>query len=240
MPARPRASHVEEILLAAGLVDEVQLRSVQTHQAQWGGRITRIIVDLGFADMDAVASAIAAALGIQVVHLGKLPRDRAPLAKLDAAYCEEHAIFPFELRERVLTLAMADPTGLDVIDAVQARYGARVVTALASELEIENAIRVHYRGLPPRKFSDRARKAISRPEFQASPGALELDTSTPPPFATQETQARDLLEALTAEGQLGEEELARLEAARINQDKMTTILRAVTALLTEKGVLKPG
>jgi hypothetical protein len=237
MPARTRPSRVAEILLASGLVDEVQLRSVHAHQAQWGGRMTRIIVDLGFADMDAVASALAAALGTQVVHLGRLPRDRALLAKLDAAYCEEHAVFPFELRDRALILAMADPTELDVIDAVQARYGARVVPALASELEIENAIRVHYRGLPPRKFSDRARRAVSRAEFQAPPGALELDTSRPPPFATQETQARDLLDALTAEGQLGEEELARLEAARVNQDKMSTILRAVTALLTEKGVL---
>lgn len=231
MPTRSRSSRVEEILVAAGLVDEVQLRSARAHQEQWGGRMTRIIVDKGFADMDEVAGALARALGTQVVHLGNLPHDAAVLSKLAAAYCEEHAVFPVELRERTLTLAMADPTELDVIDTVQARYGARVTPALASELEIENAIRVHYRRLPPRKFSDRARKAISRAEFQSPKGALELDTSAPP----RPDQARD---ALPAEGALTEEALARLEAARLNQEKLATILRAVSELLAEKGVLR--
>lgn len=245
MALKQSTTQVSEILRKAGLVDELQLRSAFARLDQWGGRLTSVLGDMGIVDGEQVADALAKAMRLPTIHLGMATRDGGALARLDPAYCAEHGIFPVSLKDRVLTLAMADPTEIDVIDHVASKVGARVAVVVAAEAEISAAIGKHYRGQATPVGNNLARRAFTS-EVPAVPGGdLELDDAAPPPPgvpAHRNPSANTMLDEMfdesapkAAEGGFTEAELTRLEAAKANQEKASAILRALEALLTEKG-----
>lgn len=224
-----------KIILKANLIDELQLRSAMAKLGSWGGRLPKVLADLGFADEEELTAAIGKALGHPVTHLGKILKDTHALAKLDVKFCDEHAVFPVSLKDRVMSLAMVDPSELNVVDAVKVRSGVRVQPLLASETSIRNAILKHYRGQEPRVVSNRARKAVTR---EVSTDAdFKLDVVMAPSLANRSTTQESLRKSAGTAFTQGE--LAKLEAARANQSKTATILKAVEELLTEKGLLPP-
>ncbi|PZR14977.1 MAG: general secretion pathway protein GspE [Archangium gephyra] len=256
MALRPNVAKLRDLLLKAKVVDEFQMRAAMGRLEQWGGRLTGVIVDMGFTDDETMVQTLSQALRLPVAHLGMVPKDSALLAKVDPAFCDEHAIFPVSLKDRVATIAVSDPTELDTIDRLQSKLGARVQMVIAPESEIRAAIARHYRNevVPAaRKNNNRARDA----HIEATKGQLfELDDRAPPKpgeasadagpseawmkkAPSANTMLDDFLEdeGPTNEG-LNAEELKRLEAARENQLKANAILRALQTLLTEKGYLR--
>ncbi|ATB31069.1 general secretion pathway protein GspE [Melittangium boletus] len=147
--AAPR-NRIGEILVKARVIDEMQLRSALAQHDQWGGRLSRIISDMGITAEDTLTQAIAEGLGMQRVQLGT-SKDPGALAKLDVTFAEQKGIFPVSLRDngKTLVLAMSDPTDLATIDKVAAISRTRVITMVAGDREIENAIQRHYRNMEP-------------------------------------------------------------------------------------------
>ena len=125
--------------------------------------------------------------------------------------------------------------------------------AVASENEIRAAIAKHYRGqtVPAtRRQDNRARDAhiaatsgeVFELDMTRAPGEGQVAASQAwmnrPPSAN--TMLDEFLEEEPAAGSDGftPEELARIDAAVENQAKAAAILRALQALLTEKGYLR--
>jgi hypothetical protein len=248
MAIKPNAARVGEILKKAGLIDDLQLRSALGRLEQWGGRLTSVLADMGFVDGEEVANALARALRLPTVHLGMVPRDGAALARVDPAYCTQHGVFPVSLKDRVLTLAMADPTEIDVVDYLAAKVGARVSVAVASEAEIAAAIAKHYFGKAAPMGNNLARRAVTSSMPPFGDMELELDDAPPPPrdetpaSSSRNPSANTMLDemfdgagAQAGQGGFTEAELQRLETVRVNQEKAGIILRALEALLAEKG-----
>ncbi len=252
MALRTNVGKLRDLLVKARVIDEFQARAAMGRLEQWGGRLTGVILDMGFCDDETMTTALSKALGLPVVHLGMVHKDSALLAKIDAAFCSEHGIFPVSLQGRVATIAVSDPTELDTIDALSSKLGARVQMQVASENEIRAAIAKHYHGSAGpavRQDKNRARDA----HITATQGEVfELDTSSPPKTEASAAQAwmnrppsaNTLLDEFLDDGDgapktnsFTPEELTRLEAARVNQAKAGAILKALQALLTEKGYL---
>jgi hypothetical protein len=219
-------SRVAEILVKAKLVDELQMRAAQASHDQWGGRLGKVVVDMGFTTDDAVADALAKALFLRRHPLGNLPRDPTALAKIDADYADRNAVFPAGMRDngKTLLLAMADPTDLQVVDEVAMKARCRVITVVAGEREIEAAILRNYRGIDARKaarhstpleldkagFFHRAGEAmVGEDDFQVvdmggygvmhSPAELDREASRPEAQireANALSSARDMLEEI--------------------------------------------
>ncbi|MBI3182702.1 MAG: general secretion pathway protein GspE [Myxococcales bacterium] len=166
MAARDR---IAEILVKAEVIDDLQLRSASSQQAQWGGRIAKIVVEMRFAKEDAVTKAIGDALGMQAVQLGTVQKDPAALSKVELSFAEEKGIFPVQLKDngRTLVLAMANPTDLETIDAVGRKVRARVQPVLSGEGDIRRAILRHYRNVEP--------------ELLGGPSAQAPRAAEPPP-----------------------------------------------------------
>ncbi len=219
--------------MKAGLVDELQVRSAVARQAQWGGRLGKHVMELGFARDEAVAGALAAALGLQRIELDKFPRDPAALSKVDAQTAEQKGVFPYAFREngKTLWLAMADPTDLATVDEIAARSGCRVRVAVAGEMEVVAAIWRHYKNQEPPGQSARGGASFERPH------ALELEDDPPrdtplsgytPPHGTP-------IASSAAGGD--PEEIARL---RRELEKATTVLRALIDTVVAKGFVTPA
>ena len=250
-PARPN-TRLKDLFTKAGVVDELQMRSALRHQEQWGGRLTQVVVELGFADEETLADAISSSLRMPRVKLGTIGKDGVALSKVEEQTCTDLGVFPVMVKDRALTLAMADPTDVNSIDLVQARAAIRVVPVCASESEITAAIARHYRGEQFHAQPNKARRAVTAdvPVSGRADNFLELDMEPPDEPATKKTRTSTLSDVMRAppgvntlldemmgdeEGSFSAEDLERLEAARANQEKASTILRVVTQLLKEKG-----
>lgn len=158
-------SRVGEILLKAKVLDELQLRSARAQHDQWGGRLGKIVADMGLADEDTITAAIAKSSGLQQVQLGHLQKDQNALSRLDVKFAEQHAVFPMSLKDngKTLVLAMADPTDLELMDAVASKARARIQPVVAGEREIQHAILRYYKNQDPAAVeAPRARQAVRR------------------------------------------------------------------------------
>src|SRR5579862_5517419 len=71
-----------EVLLKAGIVDEMQLKSATAYCEQWGKRLPRVLAELGFANEDEVLEVLGQATRTPVVHLGNTLRDNGALKAL--------------------------------------------------------------------------------------------------------------------------------------------------------------
>ncbi|QSQ20159.1 general secretion pathway protein GspE [Pyxidicoccus parkwayensis] len=149
--AAPSRNRIGEILVKARVIDDLQLRSALATQDQWGGRLSRIVADMGLASEETIAEAICQGMGMQRVQLGNITRDVGALARVDVSLAEQKGVFPVSLKDngKTLVLAMADPTDLATLDQVAAKSRARVVVMVASEREIAHAILRHYRNQEP-------------------------------------------------------------------------------------------
>lgn len=249
MALRPNVTKLKDVLLKAGVVDEFQMRSALGRLEQWGGRLTGVLVDMGLVDDETLINALANAFRLPVMHLGLVTKDSMLLSKVDIGFCEEHALFPVSLRDRVATIAVSDPTQLDPIDTLQKRLGARVQMVISPEPEIRAAIAKHYRGQDiasnkqPRNNAREAHIAATKGE------AFELDLSEPPSadgssreaFMKKAPSANTMLDEFMDDeapksAELTDEELKRLGEVQKNQARTSAILRALQELLAEKGV----
>lgn len=237
-----RSNRVGDILLKAKLIDPLQLRSALARHDQWGGRLAKIVVDLGFAPEDAIVDVLAKELFLKRVQLGQLVKDAQALRKVDARYCEEHAVFPVSLKDsgKTLVLAMADPTDLQVVDEVAMKARARVLVMCAGEGEIQTAVARYYHDREPARAANARRFTLEQPAFEVEPVEVQrngLFDSAPEGGASAGQLLEEILSPAREEA-LAAEALARLEVVRENQEKSSLVLRALTELLEEKGALQ--
>ncbi len=226
MPNARTQQRFADALLRARLVDDLQLKSALAHVEQWGVRLPRALAELGFADEDEMVEILAKSIGCPVVHLGNVLRDNGAMRALGVEFCEEHSVFPVTLKDRVLTLAMPDPTDLKVMDEAGSRAKGRVVPVMAAESEIRSAIAKNFRGQEVPASRRGAMNKVRRSEASAEDfpaGSLTGALAFTPELTRQAPEFSD-------------DEAHRLEMAFQNQAKVGAILRAVQELLVAKGL----
>ena len=108
-----------KLLVGAGLLDQDGLAHVLEVQARDGGSLGRIAAELGLADEESVARAIAAGLTLPFSDLvtGELP-DAAGLP-LPPKFCQKRLIVPLGIKGRSVRLAMANPLDHATIQDVE-------------------------------------------------------------------------------------------------------------------------
>jgi hypothetical protein len=144
-----KANRLGEMLLEAGLIDRFQLESALSMQRNLGGRIGSALVKLGYLPEETILEFLETQAKFMRVSLAELTIDREVLSLIPADRLKQLLVIPVELRqqgkEKILRVAMTDPTNLRLIDDLQFATGCRVLPLLASEEEIREALQ---RNLP--------------------------------------------------------------------------------------------
>lgn len=130
-----------EILFDLGLLTEEQLKSSLAEQAQSGEKLGRILVRKGILTEQQLMETLEFTLGIPQVQLSKMNIDPETVKLLPPQIIRLHRILPISRRKNILTLAMVDPLNHQAIDDVRMATNLDVVPVLASEKEIDTAIR---------------------------------------------------------------------------------------------------
>lgn len=131
------------------MVTQYQLQSALAQQRSWGGRLGSNLVRLGYLKEADLASFLGRQLKVPFVDLASHQPSPHVLKVIPLPLAEKYMIFPIELREKRLVLAMTDPSDFAVLEEVQFVTGYRVDPLVALESSIRAAIDRYYKGKIP-------------------------------------------------------------------------------------------
>jgi type IV pilus assembly protein PilB len=137
-------STLGEILLREKVLTADQLRSAQEFQRKHDVSLGSAIIAQGFVTAEEMAQGLSRQLGYPYIDLDQFEvyPDVISLVTVDAA--KKYMIMPIHRIRSFLTLAMVDPTDLDVIEDIRFRTGLSIQPVIASESGIMNAINKYY------------------------------------------------------------------------------------------------
>jgi hypothetical protein len=136
-----------EMLLEAGVIDQIQLNAALGHQKKWGGRLGQALVDLKLTSEARIVEALSHKFGYEVVQVEGLqggPLLEAALKLLPREVASQYNVLPYAADTSTVSVAMSDPGNISVVDEIRFRAGRRVRVALAGDREIAAAVRRFY------------------------------------------------------------------------------------------------
>jgi type IV pilus assembly protein PilB len=253
MSDRPR---VGEILVAAGIIDDMQLTSALGEQSRWGRRLGVTLIKLGMVEEGHLIRALAKQLDLPVASLaGKKIPDRV-IALVPASVASEHCVIPLFTRGDApngqLYLGMEDPSNLAVLDDLSFRTGMEIYPVMVGPSEIGEAIDRYYHGHrganggAPRSDPFRGEATMSAVSLRivtddtAQPGTAPAPIATEPSTvqAVEPPASRDNeIELSERDAQLPEGLVDNLTRALEETERTRIVAKAMAHLLIEKGLL---
>jgi type IV pilus assembly protein PilB len=138
------ATKLGQLLIEANLITEEQLKEAMEIQKRQGGRLGSNLVKLGYITEEKLVSFLSKFWGVPAVNLSEYKVDPSLLKLIPVEIARKYIIFPVARVGSTLTLAMADPSNIFVIDDVKFMTGYNVEPVVASESSILNAISTYY------------------------------------------------------------------------------------------------
>ena len=160
------------LLVERGLITEKVLSEALQRQVIFGGRLGTNLMEMGALREDAVLKMLADQHRVPYPenrHFENIPRD--VLDSIPKYLLEKHLIIPISAEKNRVTLAMTDPTRLDVIDEVSFRTNKVIDPVVATELRITQALE-RYLGIRRKARFISTGTAQAPAEIKAEPEAI--------------------------------------------------------------------
>ncbi len=139
-----RPQRLGDILVKTGLITPEQLQQALAEQKNSGMRLGYTLVKLGFVEETEITKMLARQYHIPAVDLTQFQVDSKVIKLVPPEVASKHTVLPLKREGRTLTLAMADPTNVSVLDDLKfiTRYDIHPV--VAGEYTLKNAIDRYY------------------------------------------------------------------------------------------------
>src|SRR4030042_6917650 len=138
------SAKVGQLLITSQVITEGQLREAVSLQRREGGRLGTNLVKLGYITEDKLVSFLSGQWGVPAVTLSEYKIDSSLLKLIPIEIARKYLIIPVVRVGATLTIAMADPSNVFVIDDVKFMTGFNVDVVVASESAILQAISTYY------------------------------------------------------------------------------------------------
>lgn len=135
-----------ELLVKRNFITPEQYKKAQEEQKLKGGRLESNLVKLGYIKEDELLSFLSAQYRVPSVKLSKIEINPNVVKLIPPSISKKYFIIPINRIGPKLTLAMADPSNIMVIDEIKFMTGFNVEPVVASETEIIDAIKKYYGG----------------------------------------------------------------------------------------------
>lgn len=135
-----------ELLIKRNFISPEQLKKAQDEQKLKGGRLESNLVKLGYIKEDELLSFLSAQYRVPSVKISKIEINPNVTKLIPPSISKKYFIIPINRVGPKLTLAMADPSNIVVIDEIKFMTGFNVEPVVASETEIVDAIKKYYGG----------------------------------------------------------------------------------------------
>jgi signal transduction histidine kinase/HPt (histidine-containing phosphotransfer) domain-containing protein len=146
------AARLGELLLQRHVITQDQLEYALAQQQRDGGRLGRILHELGFVSEAEVAQALGHKYGIPYIDLDRHAIEPTLTRLIPPDMARQHQIVPIAKVDHTLSVAVADPTDTYVVDDLKLMTGLSVKLMIAAEGAIRRVIDRFYNAsatLPP-------------------------------------------------------------------------------------------
>src|SRR4030042_219776 len=101
-----------DLLVQAGLIDELQLKSALGYQRRWGGKLGKCLVDQGFIEEEAMLRFLSQRFKMRAVDLTRSRIAPQTFAIVPEAVARKYEVVPVVVKDtpgkKTLVLAMSD------------------------------------------------------------------------------------------------------------------------------------
>lgn len=200
------SNRLGDLLLEAGLIDSYQLESALSMQRNLGGQIGAALVKLGYLPEATIIEFLQTQQRYARFNLGEAVIDPSLMSLLPVERMRLYQVVPIELRkqgyDKVLHMAMTDPTDTQLIDKLQFATGCKILPMIASAEDILETLSMH-----------------NMPDMQEEQQIAELEQPFVGSFTSDSTISDDgrldrLLEILQEKGILNLVEMERINGDR--------------------------
>jgi len=137
-----------EFLIKEGIITASQLEKAVTVQRQESGRLGEVLVRLGIVKEEQILIAIGKQLNIPYFALGtgmlKPARDQGLETLIPHEFALKNVVLPLSRMLRSLTVALADPLDILLIDSLRKLTGSEINPVIATRADIFKAIEEFY------------------------------------------------------------------------------------------------
>ena len=133
-----------EMLLAANLIDSVQMQIALAEQKRTGKRFGSTLVDLKFIDENVLAAFLSKQIDVPCISLLHVDVPKKVLRRISRTVAKECKCVPVRFDGDKLELAMVDPTDLEILERIENAAGMTVVPLIAPESSIEAMVEKFY------------------------------------------------------------------------------------------------
>lgn len=144
MPTTKNTILIGQMLIDEGVITSEQLGVGLREQKNTKDFICTTLVKLGFATEEKIFGVLSRQLDIPYLKLKDKVIEPSVIQKMPAKFASHYKAIPIEFKNNTITIAMADPWDIRVLDDMKLLLGVEVKGVLASELEILEAIRKYY------------------------------------------------------------------------------------------------
>jgi type IV pilus assembly protein PilB len=137
-------SNLGELLLREKVLTPDQLKTALDAQKEKNVPLQTAIVSLGLVSEEEMAQALSRQLGYPYIDLDQFEVYPDVVSLIPVDIVKKYMIMPIHRIRSFLTLAMVDPTDLEIIEDVRFRTGLSIQPVIASESGIMNAINKYY------------------------------------------------------------------------------------------------
>ncbi len=138
------ASNLGELLLREKAISSDQLKTAVELQKQRSLPLHTALVSLGYVNEEEIAKALSRQLGYPFIDLDQFEVYPDVVELIPAEIAKKYMVMPIHRIRSFLTLAMVDPTDLEVIEDVRFRTGLSIQPVIATETGVMNAINKYY------------------------------------------------------------------------------------------------
>ncbi len=139
-PSFIREKSLEELLIDRGLLTDEQLDSVKAEAKEAGKSLKDMLLESGFISQEHMPLLLGVELGVKSVDLSSFIIEPEIASLVPESTVRKLKILPLFKEGNSLTVAMADPTDVRIIDELHRETALMIEPVLASDMEIVRTI----------------------------------------------------------------------------------------------------
>ena len=155
-----------DMLLAANLIDSVQMKIALAEQERTGKKFGSTLVDLSFIDENVLAAFLSRQMDVPCISLLHIDIPKKVLRRIPARVARELRALPVRITGEALEVAMGDPSDHDAVDILQTASGMEIIPLIAPESSLDKVIDAFYPRIAGADDTVAAPMAFSDPLFR--------------------------------------------------------------------------
>jgi len=170
-PQRRLTTRLGRLLVDNGLISEDALNEALVDQAASGERLGHYLVEKGLVQETDLVRLLSDQYGVPAAEIDELEVLHSLLELVPAEMARRYLLVPVTIDDRVLEVAMVDPTDVVAMDDLKFATGLRIQPMVASERAVKEAIERLYGGQDDSHISQMMNDLTDE---MKNPGELEI------------------------------------------------------------------